>query len=104
LWDLEVLDLSRNNLVGEVTTMTNSPCSLVSLHLSNNNFTGSFSAVLRNFRNLTIVDLGNNFFFWNNSSVDSREQPFVEDSMAMIKYAPWKYSLAAFTTLISPPT
>jgi hypothetical protein len=23
--------------------------------------------------------------------------------MATIKYAPWKYSLAAFTTLISPP-
>ncbi|KAG2648666.1 hypothetical protein PVAP13_1NG022756 [Panicum virgatum] len=58
---LQFLDLSSNTLVGEVTTMmTNSMSSVSSLHLSNNNFTGSFSAMLKNFKNLTILDLANN--------------------------------------------
>ncbi|XBH61800.1 hypothetical protein VPH35_116184 [Triticum aestivum] len=63
LWnlrDLQFLDLSSNAFAGVVPTSANCNSSLSLLHLSNNKFTGCFPAVLKNFKSLVILDLGNN--------------------------------------------
>uniref|UniRef100_A0A8R7RBB8 Uncharacterized protein n=1 Tax=Triticum urartu TaxID=4572 RepID=A0A8R7RBB8_TRIUA len=60
LKDLEFLDLSGNAFAGEVPTSTFYNSSLSSLHLSSNNFIGCFPAVLKKFKSLVVLDLGYN--------------------------------------------
>ncbi|KAI4969127.1 hypothetical protein ZWY2020_000041 [Hordeum vulgare] len=63
LWnlkDLQTLDLSGNAFDGEVPSSTFYNSSLRSLHLSSNNFTGCFLVVLKNFKYLVVLDLGDN--------------------------------------------
>lgn len=57
---LEVLNLSSNNLTGELPDELSAGCT--DLDLSNNNFTGAFPTCLRNMGDLTFLSLANNAF------------------------------------------
>jgi hypothetical protein len=56
------MDLSNNDLSGDVPTSANSNFSLESLHLASNRFTREFPSVLRNMNVLSVLDLGENYF------------------------------------------
>ncbi|KAG6490427.1 hypothetical protein ZIOFF_051723 [Zingiber officinale] len=60
---LQVLDLSSNELSGEVPKCPDQfPTSLVSLHLNDNSLSGTFPTFLKNSKELVILDLGENKF------------------------------------------
>uniref|UniRef100_A0ACD5YNJ5 Uncharacterized protein n=1 Tax=Avena sativa TaxID=4498 RepID=A0ACD5YNJ5_AVESA len=57
---LQSLDLSNNAFSEEVPTSSYYSSSLRSLHLSNNNFTGCFPPAFKNFKSLIVLDVRNN--------------------------------------------
>ncbi|CAD5168525.1 unnamed protein product [Musa acuminata subsp. malaccensis] len=62
--DLKILDLSNNNLSGEIPTCNKSfPTSLQSLHLNNNNLSGRFPSFLKHCEQLVTLDLAENNLF-----------------------------------------
>lgn len=66
-WNLQALqfmDLSNNSFSGQIPAAKASHnCSLESLHLASNGFTGLFPPVLHGCDSLTTLDIGNNRFF-----------------------------------------
>uniref|UniRef100_A0ACD5TMX2 Uncharacterized protein n=1 Tax=Avena sativa TaxID=4498 RepID=A0ACD5TMX2_AVESA len=67
-WNLQALqfmDLSNNSFSGEIPMAkpTSHNCSLESLHLAGNSFTGVFPPVLEGCDSLATLDIGNNRFF-----------------------------------------
>lgn len=79
-WNLQALqfmDLSNNSFSGQIPAAKASHnCSLESLHLAGNGFTGIFPPVLRGCDSLATLDIGNNRFFgpippWIGSQVPS---------------------------------
>ncbi|XP_020186674.2 uncharacterized protein [Aegilops tauschii subsp. strangulata] len=66
-WNLQALqfmDLSNNSFSGQIPAAEASHnCSLESLHLAGNDFTGTFPRVLDHCDSLTTLDIGNNKFF-----------------------------------------
>ncbi|KAL6643115.1 hypothetical protein ACP70R_021296 [Stipagrostis hirtigluma subsp. patula] len=66
-WDMQALqfmDLSNNSFSGEIPAASSSfNCSLESLHLAGNSFTGVFPSAVNGCQQLATLDIGNNMFF-----------------------------------------
>ncbi|KAL6883800.1 hypothetical protein ACP4OV_011214 [Aristida adscensionis] len=61
---LQFMDLSNNSFSGEIPAASSSfNCSLESLHLAGNAFTGEFPPIVRGCQQLATLDVGNNMFF-----------------------------------------
>ncbi|KAM6547074.1 hypothetical protein CsatB_027810 [Cannabis sativa] len=62
LKDIEYLDLSNNKLSGEIPNSIGSLSSIRSLHLSSNNFSGRLPSSMSNCREMEALDMGENRF------------------------------------------